>query len=152
MSFHFSESRAVDEERAAAKSEEMNAKDPCTVGRGGDLARYQGWCVDTKWRRSFGGPGCCVEWIMTNPPQPKHLVDPRQRIEWIFGLGQCICVIRLLFSWSDGFTTSCLRVQTNKTAAHSSWQLAHCSSQKYAVVLFQWGGVSMQLRPFREGS
>lgn len=27
----------MDEKRAAAKSEEMNTKDPCTVGRGGDL-------------------------------------------------------------------------------------------------------------------
>lgn len=42
MSFHFSKSWAVDEKGAAAKSEEMNAKDPCTVGRGGDLRDIRG--------------------------------------------------------------------------------------------------------------
>lgn len=42
MSFHFPKSRAVDEKRAAAKSEEMNTKDPCTVGRGGDLLDIRG--------------------------------------------------------------------------------------------------------------
>lgn len=32
----------MDEKRAAAKSEEMNAKDPCTVGRGGDMRDIRG--------------------------------------------------------------------------------------------------------------
>lgn len=32
----------MDEKRAAAKSEEMSAKDPCTVRRGGDLRDIRG--------------------------------------------------------------------------------------------------------------